>query len=178
MRKVILLILTLVSLAVPLSVLAIEKNLVKDDTNNTARSCRCDNHLMSHNKHNHHHNRNKMMLSHDAMMDLNKIYSDIKLTESQKQSMQEIMQQQKASIKKFHDLLKDNGYKSTLALYPFIATEHFNETALREKIEAENKLEIELRVELAKGANKIFNLLTPEQKNLVAQKHQALIEKM
>lgn len=172
MRKIILFsIMSTLSIGLPISGLTTEKDSIN-------HKCSCNHQHRNANKYHHGHSMNKIILNPGLMMDMRKIYSDLNLTDAQKQSMQQIIQQQKLSIQKLHNSLQGMKSETMERLYPLIATDKFDQVAFRKKIDEQNKVNTELLVEMAKSANKMFNILTPEQKAKMTKKHKTLIDTM
>lgn len=168
---------SILSIGLPISGLATEKNSVNQSTNHKTTSQNSCNHKhCKANKYHHSYDMNKMVLHPGLIMDMHKIYDDLNLTDAQKQSMQKIIQQQKLSIQKLHNSLHGMKGETMEGLYPLIATDKFDQVAFRKKIDEHNKMNTELLVEIAKSANQMFNVLTIEQKAKVAEKHKTIID--
>lgn len=180
MRKVSLFtIAAILSIGLPISGLATGKDSVKQSTNHkTTSQSSCNHQHRNDNKYHHGHGMNKMVLNPSLMMDMHKIYGDLNLTDAQKQSIQKIIQQQKLSIQKLHNSLQGMKGETIEGLYPLIATDKFDQVAFRKKIDEYNKVNNDVLVEMAKSANKMFNVLTAEQKAKMAEKHKILIDAM
>jgi Spy/CpxP family protein refolding chaperone len=98
-------------------------------------------------------------------------FAGLNLTEQQRQQMREIM---KESHQNRGPVAKDERQ----ALHNLVASDSFDEAKARAQIEAIGKAKSERILERAKAENKMYNLLTPEQKKQFNENHQKREQKM
>ncbi|MGE4695893.1 cell-envelope stress modulator CpxP [Yersinia enterocolitica] len=99
------------------------------------------------------------------------MFDGANLTEQQRQQMRDLMRQSRQDQPRVD--LADRE-----AMHKLITADKFDEAAVRAQAEKMSKDQIDRQVEMAKVRNQMFNLLTPEQKAALNQKHQQRIEKM
>ncbi|CRY23786.1 cell-envelope stress modulator CpxP [Yersinia enterocolitica] len=99
------------------------------------------------------------------------MFDGLNLTEQQRQQMRDLMRQSRQDQPRVD--LADRE-----AMHKLITADKFDEAAVRAQAEKMSKDQIDRQVEMAKVRNQMFNLLTPEQKAALNQKHQQRIEKM
>ncbi|WON77157.1 ATP-independent periplasmic protein-refolding chaperone Spy [Serratia sp. UGAL515B_01] len=97
----------------------------------------------------------KMM--HHKGQDKEGLFSGLNLTEQQRQQMRDIM---KESRKNRGAEVRDEHR----ALHSMVASDNFDEAKAKVQIEVIGKAQSERMLERAKTENKMYNLLTPEQK--------------
>jgi periplasmic protein CpxP/Spy len=101
----------------------------------------------------------------------NNMFDGVNLTEQQRQQMRDLMRQSRDSQPRL-----DIG--DSEAMHKLVTADKFDEAAVRAQAEKMSQHQIDRQVEMAKVRHQMFNLLTPEQKAVLNQKHQQRIEKM
>ena len=99
------------------------------------------------------------------------MFDGVNLTEQQRQQMRDLMRQSRQGQPRLDMADRD-------AMHKLVTADKFDEAAVRAQAEKMSKDQVERQVEMAKVRNQMFNLLTPEQKAVLNQKHQQRIEKM
>jgi len=98
-------------------------------------------------------------------------FAGLNLTEQQRQQMRDIM---KESHQKRGEGTKDERQ----ALHSMVASDSFDEAKVKTQIDAISKAQSEHMLERAKAENKMYNLLTPEQKKQYNENYQKREQKM
>ncbi|CNI13178.1 cell-envelope stress modulator CpxP [Yersinia pekkanenii] len=101
----------------------------------------------------------------------NNMFDGVNLTEQQRQQMRDLMRQSRQDQPRVD--LADRE-----AMHKLVTADKFDEAAVRAQAEKMSKNQIDRQVEMAKVRNQMFNLLTPEQKAVLNQKHQQRIAQM
>ncbi|WP_145563637.1 cell-envelope stress modulator CpxP [Yersinia aldovae] len=99
------------------------------------------------------------------------MFDGVNLTEQQRQQMRDLMRQSRQDQPRLDMADRE-------AMHKLVTADKFDEAAVRAQAEKMSKQQIDRQVEMAKVRNQMFNLLTPEQKAVLNQKHQQRIEKM
>ncbi|WP_422527480.1 ATP-independent periplasmic protein-refolding chaperone Spy [Serratia fonticola] len=111
----------------------------------------------------------KMMHYKDVKRD--NLFAGLNLTKEQRQQMREIM-------KESHQKRGPGAQEERQALHSMIASESFDEAKAKAQIDAIGKAQSEHMLERAKAENKMYNLLTPEQKKQYNENYQKREQKM
>ncbi|KQN50593.1 stress adaptor protein CpxP [Serratia sp. Leaf50] len=106
-------------------------------------------------------------LAHDGnMLDRrNTMFDGINLTEQQRQQMRDLM----------HQARKDSpqiNLKQMETMHELVTAENFDQAAVRAQAEKIAQEQVDRQVEMARIRNLMFNLLTPQQKEILNQKHE------
>lgn len=99
------------------------------------------------------------------------MFDGLNLTEQQRQQMRDLMSQSRQDQPRLDMADRE-------AMHKLITADKFDEAAVRAQAEKMSQNQVERQVEMAKVRNQMYNLLTPEQKAELSQKHQQRIEKM
>ncbi|MDX3773209.1 Spy/CpxP family protein refolding chaperone [Chromatiaceae bacterium AAb-1] len=92
------------------------------------------------------------------------IFRGIELTDAQKQQVRQILEAEKPE----REARKDRFGKHQ-ALQALVNADYFDETAVRQALEAEQSQQLEQRVAKLKVRHQLYQVLTPEQKTQLAQ---------
>ncbi|HHQ6627408.1 MULTISPECIES: ATP-independent periplasmic protein-refolding chaperone Spy [Serratia] len=111
----------------------------------------------------------KMMHYKEAKRD--NLFAGLNLTKDQRQQMRDIM-------KESHQKRGPGAKDERQALHSMIASENFDEAKVKAQIDAIGKAQSEHMLERAKAENKMYNLLTPEQKKQYNENYQKREQKM
>lgn len=98
-------------------------------------------------------------------------FAGLNLTKEQRQQMRDIM-------KESHQKRGPGAKDERQALHSMVASESFDEAKAKAQIEAIGKVQSEHMLERAKAENKMYNLLTPEQKKQYNENYQKREQKM
>ncbi|MBL5861500.1 ATP-independent periplasmic protein-refolding chaperone [Serratia fonticola] len=98
-------------------------------------------------------------------------FAGLNLTKEQRQQMRDIM-------KESHQKRGPGAKDERQALHSMIASESFDEAKAKAQIDAIGKAQSEHMLERAKAENKMYNLLTPEQKKQYNENYQKREQKM
>ncbi|CAM3976765.1 ATP-independent periplasmic protein-refolding chaperone Spy [Serratia silvae] len=98
-------------------------------------------------------------------------FAGLNLTKEQRQQMRDIM-------KESHQKRGPGAKDERQALHSMIASESFDEAKAKAQIDAISKAQSEHMLERAKAENKMYNLLTPEQKKQYNENYQKREQKM
>ncbi|KID01404.1 LTXXQ motif protein family protein [Hafnia alvei] len=100
------------------------------------------------------------------------MFEGLKLTDQQREQMKTIAKEFRSEHKKpmMRDHFKD--------MHKLVASDKFDESAARAQIEANSKERNDMMLERMKMENKMYNVLTPEQKKEFNQNFEKRIEKM
>lgn len=99
------------------------------------------------------------------------MFDGVKLTELQRQHMRDLMQQarQDAPVLHLDDIEK---------MHNLVTAEKFDDAAVRKQITQMMQAQIERQIEMTRVRNQMYNLLTPEQKTILEQRHQQQLDEM
>lgn len=100
------------------------------------------------------------------------MFEGLKLTDQQREQMKTIAKEFRSEHKK--PMMGDH-FKE---MHKLVASDKFDESAARAQIEANNKERNDMMLERMKMENKMYNVLTPEQKKEFNQNFEKRIEKM
>lgn len=92
------------------------------------------------------------------------MFDDIKLTKQQRQQMRDLMREAKLDRPNFNVAERE-------AMHKLVTAEKFDETAVYAQAQKMAQDQVKHRVEMARVHNKMYNLLTKEQKSTLEQKH-------
>lgn len=98
-------------------------------------------------------------------------FAGLDLTEQQRQQMRDIM-------KESHQNRGAGVKEERQALHNLVASDSFDEAKAKTQIDAIGKAQSEHMLERAKAENKMYNLLTPEQKKQYNENYQKHEQKM
>ncbi len=98
-------------------------------------------------------------------------FAGLNLTEQQRQQMRDIM-------KESHQKRGPGAKDERQALHNMVASDSFDEAKAKAQIDAISKAQSERMLERAKAENKMYNLLTPEQKKQYNENYQKREQKM
>ncbi|CAI2522634.1 Spheroplast protein Y precursor [Serratia ficaria] len=98
-------------------------------------------------------------------------FAGLNLTEQQRQQMRDIM-------KESHQKRGPGMKEDRQALHNLVASDSFDEAKAKTQIDAISKAQSERMLERAKAENKMYNLLTPEQKKQYNENYQKREQKM
>jgi len=98
-------------------------------------------------------------------------FAGLNLTEQQRQQMRDIM-------KESHQNRGPGAKDERQALHNLVASDSFDEAKAKTQIDAIGKAQSERMLERAKAENKMYNLLTPEQKKQYNENYQKREQKM
>ena len=93
------------------------------------------------------------------------MFDGVKLTEHQRQQMRDLMSQARLEIPRI-------SIAEMERLHTLVTAENFDEPAIRAQTEKMAQQYVVRQVEMAKVRNQMYNLLTPEQRQILNQKHQ------
>lgn len=99
------------------------------------------------------------------------MFDGINLTEQQRQQLRDLMQQARhdGSPISINDLER---------LHELIIADKFDEAAYKAQAEKISQAEVARQIEMARVRNQMYHLLTPQQQNVLEQKHQQRFEEM
>lgn len=98
-------------------------------------------------------------------------FAGLNLTKEQRQQMRDIM-------KESHQNRGPGAKDERQALHSMVASDSFDEAKAKAQIEVISKAQSEHMLERAKAENKMYNLLTPEQKKQYNENYQKREQKM
>lgn len=112
-------------------------------------------------------------LAHDGnMLDRrNTMFDGINLTEQQRQQMRDLM----------HQARKDSpqiNLQQMETMHDLVTAKNFDQAAVRAQAEKIAQEQVDRQVEMARVRNLMFNLLTPQQKEVLNQKHQQRMQQL
>ncbi|NMP29455.1 cell-envelope stress modulator CpxP [Rahnella sp. SAP-1] len=112
-------------------------------------------------------------LAHDGnMLDRrNTMFDGINLTEQQRQQMRDLMHQARKDAPQVN-------LEQMETMHKLVTAEHFDQTAVRAQAEKIAQEQVDRQIEMARIRNLMFNLLTPEQKNVLNQKHEQRMQQL
>jgi len=107
----------------------------------------------------------------DKPQERNTMFDGVNLTEQQRQQMRDLMHQARKDLPHINvDQLE--------VMHKLVTAENFDQKAVRAQAEVMAQEQVDRQVEMARIRNQMFNLLSPEQKNLLNQKHQQRMQEM
>ncbi len=99
------------------------------------------------------------------------MFEGVKLTEHQRQQMRDLVSQARLDIPRIN-------VSEMERLHELVTAETFDEPAVRAQTEKMAQQLVIRQVEMAKVRNQMYNLLTPEQRQILTQKHQQRLAEM
>ncbi|WP_416347560.1 cell-envelope stress modulator CpxP [Acerihabitans sp. TG2] len=96
------------------------------------------------------------------------MFDGVRLTEQQRQQMRDLMSQERLGIPYIN-------VSETERLHTLVTAEKFDEPAVRAQMELIAQQDLVRQVHMAKIRNQMYNLLTPEQRHILDEKHQQRI---
>ncbi|NDL64806.1 cell-envelope stress modulator CpxP [Acerihabitans arboris] len=96
------------------------------------------------------------------------MFDGVRLTEQQRQQMRDLMSQARLAAPRLN-------ISEMERLHTLVTAETFDEPAVRAQTEKMAQQQVIRQVEMAKVRNQMYNLLTPEQRQILNQKHQQRI---
>ncbi|MGQ8818702.1 cell-envelope stress modulator CpxP [Serratia sp. NA_13] len=99
------------------------------------------------------------------------MFDGVSLTEEQRQRMRDLMRQAR------HDLLGVNVAEME-AMHKLVTADKFDEAAVYAQAEQMAQQQVKRQVEMARVRNQMYNLLTPQQKSVLDQKHQQRMQQV
>ncbi|MGE6471205.1 cell-envelope stress modulator CpxP [Serratia proteamaculans] len=99
------------------------------------------------------------------------MFDGVSLTEQQRQQMRDLMRQAR------HDLPSVNVAEME-AMHKLVTADKFDEAAVYTQAEQMAQQQVKRQVEMARVRNQMYNLLTPQQKSVLDQKHQQRMQQM
>lgn len=99
------------------------------------------------------------------------MFDGVRLTEKQRQQMRDLMRQAR------HDLPGVNVAEME-AMHKLVTANKFDEAAVYAQAEKVAQEQVKRQVEMARVRNQMYNLLTPQQKSVLDQKHRQRMQQM
>ncbi|TCL05577.1 cell-envelope stress modulator CpxP [Sodalis ligni] len=99
------------------------------------------------------------------------MFEGVRLTEHQRQQMRDLMSQARLDIPRIN-------VSEMEQLHALVTAENFDEPAVRAQMEKMSRQNVVRQVEMAKVRNQMYNLLTPEQRQILNQNHQQRLAEM
>lgn len=99
------------------------------------------------------------------------MFEGVSLTEQQRQQMRDLMRQAR-------DDLPSVKLAEIEAMHRLVIADKFDEAAVYAQAEKMAQEQVKRQVEMARVRNQMYNLLTPEQKSVLDQKHQQRMQQM
>ncbi len=99
------------------------------------------------------------------------MFEGVRLTEHQRQQTRDLMSQARLDIPRIN-------VSEMEQLHALVTAEIFDEPAVRAQMEKMAQQNVIRQVEMAKVRNQMYNLLTPEQRQILNQKHQQRLAEM
>lgn len=99
------------------------------------------------------------------------MFDGVSLTEQQRQQMRDLMRQARYD-------LPGVTVAEMEAMHKLVTADKFDETAVYDQAQKMAQQQVKCQVEMARVRNQMYNLLTPEQKRILDQKHQQRIQQM
>ncbi|MDN5679343.1 MAG: cell-envelope stress modulator CpxP [Ewingella sp.] len=107
----------------------------------------------------------------DKHQERNTMFDGVNLTEQQRQQMRDLMHQARKDLPHINvDQME--------TMHRLVTAENFDQKAVRAQAEVMAQEQVDRQVEMARIRNQMFNLLTPEQKNVLNQKHEQRMQQM
>lgn len=96
------------------------------------------------------------------------MFAGLNLTEQQREQMRAISN----DFRNSHHQMPGMGMGHMQEMHKFVASDTFDEAAARAQIESTNKARNDMMLDRMKMENKMYNVLTPEQKKQFAQNYE------
>jgi len=107
----------------------------------------------------------------DKPQERNTMFDCVNLSEQQRQQMRDLMHQARKDLPHINvDQLE--------TMHRLVTAENFDQKAVRAQAEVMAQEQVDRQVEMARIRNQMFNLLSPEQKDVLNQKHQQRMQEM
>ena len=113
-------------------------------------------------------------LANDSLVKIpgqNHMFDGVRLSEQQRQQLRDLMRQAR------YDLPSVNVAEME-AMHKLVIADKFDEAAVYAQAEKMAQEQVKRQVEMARVRNQMYNLLTPEQKSVLNQKHQQRMQQM
>jgi len=107
----------------------------------------------------------------DKPQERNTMFDGVNLTEQQRQQMRDLMHQARKDLPHIN-------VEQMETMHRLVTAENFDQKAVRAQAEVMAQEQVDRHVEMARIRNQMFNLLTPEQKNVLNQKHEQRMQQM
>jgi len=107
----------------------------------------------------------------DKPQERNTMFDGVNLTEQQRQQMRDLMHQARKDLPHIN-------VEQMETMHRLVTAENFDQKAVRAQAEVMAQEQVDRQVEMARIRNQMFNLLTPEQKNVLNQKHEQRMQQM
>jgi protein CpxP len=107
----------------------------------------------------------------DKPQERNTMFDGVNLTEQQRQQMRDLMHQARKDLPHIN-------VEQMETMHRLVTAEDFDQKAVRAQAEVMAQEQVDRQVEMARIRNQMFNLLTPEQKNVLNQKHEQRMKQM
>lgn len=101
----------------------------------------------------------------------NHMFDGVRLSEQQRQQMRDLMRQAR------YDLPGVN-VDEVETMHKLVTADNFDEAAVQAQAEKMAQEQVKRQVEMARVRNQMYNLLMPEQKSVLDQKHQQRVLQM
>lgn len=107
----------------------------------------------------------------DKPQERNTLFDGVNLTEQQRQQMRDLMHQARKD-------LPHVNVEQMETMHRLVTAEKFDQAAVRAQAELMAQEQVDRQVEMARIRNQMFNLLTPEQKDVLNRKHEQRMKEM
>ena len=107
----------------------------------------------------------------DKPQERNTMFDGVNLSEQQRQQMRDLMHQARKDLPHIN-------VEQMETMHRLVTAENFDQKAVRAQAEVMAQEQVDRQVEMARIRNQMFNLLTPEQKNVLNQKHEQRMQQM
>ncbi|MBF7997383.1 MULTISPECIES: cell-envelope stress modulator CpxP [Rahnella] len=107
----------------------------------------------------------------DKPQERNTLFDGVNLTEQQRQQMRDLMHQARKD-------LPHVNVEQMETMHRLVTAEKFDQGAVRAQAELMAQEQVDRQVEMARIRNQMFNLLTPEQKDVLNRKHEQRMKEM
>lgn len=107
----------------------------------------------------------------DKPQERNTMFDGVNLTEQQRQQMRDLMHQARKDLPHIN-------VEQMETMHRLVTAENFDQQAVRAQAETMAQEQVDRQVEMARIRNQMFNLLSPEQKNVLNQKHEQRMQEM
>lgn len=107
----------------------------------------------------------------DKPQERNTLFDGVNLTEQQRQQMRDLMHQARKD-------LPHVNVEQMETMHRLVTAEKFDQAAVKAQAELMAQEQVDRQVEMARIRNQMFNLLTPEQKDVLNRKHEQRMKEM
>ncbi|GAA0551480.1 hypothetical protein GCM10009098_18900 [Rheinheimera aquimaris] len=104
---------------------------------------------------------------HERHLPMKRMLAGLDLTDNQREQIKQLMQQQREAFKREG---RDNA--AHLQLQALLIAEQFDESAARQLLEQQQQRAVEKRLTMLKLQHQVLQVLTEEQRQQLAEKHQ------